>query len=96
MLKPTEHQCAWRDEALALRTVVAEQAQIIAEQGRVIAEHQQKIEALLAQMQSLERRILGPKSEKMPSPAKEVTVALPPVAGRSLADYAFVIDGGAS
>jgi len=79
MLEATEHHCLWRDEALALRKVVAEQAetiaeqaQVIAEQGRIIADHEQKIDAVLAQMQALERRILGPKSEKMPSPAKEL------------------------
>jgi transposase len=64
-LEPNDHECAWREEALALRKIVAEQAQ-------VIVEHGQKVEAVLAQMQALERRMLGPKSEKMPPPIDEL------------------------
>jgi hypothetical protein len=57
-LEPTDHRCQWREEALALRKLVADQAE--------------KLEAVLGQMQALERRVLGPKSEKMPPPAEEL------------------------
>lgn len=53
-----DHQCPWREEALALRVVVAEL--------------EQKIAAVMGQLQALERRVLGPKSEKMPAPAQEL------------------------
>lgn len=64
-MEPNDHDCAWREEALALRKVVAEQSAVIADYG-------QKLEAVLAQMQALERRVLGPKSEKMPPPVEEL------------------------
>ena len=64
-MEPADHDCPWRAEALALRKVVAEQGQVIVEYG-------QKLDAVLAQMQALERRVLGPKSEKMPPPAREL------------------------
>lgn len=57
-MEPSDHQCTWRDEALALRGEVAEL--------------KQQIGAVLAQMQALERRMLGPKSEKMPPPVEEL------------------------
>jgi transposase len=57
-LESDDHQCAWRDEALALRTEVAELKQQLA--------------AVVGQMQALERRVLGPKSEKMPPPVEEL------------------------
>jgi transposase len=64
-LEPKDHDCQWREEALALRKVVGEQAQVIQEYG-------QKLDAVLGQMQALERRVLGPKSEKMPPPSSEL------------------------
>jgi transposase len=57
-LEPTEHECAWRQEALALRAEVAEL--------------KQQLSAVVGQMQALERRVLGPKSEKMPPPVEEL------------------------
>ena len=57
-LEPADHDCPWREEALALRKLVADQAE--------------KLEAVLGQMQALERRVLGPKSEKMPPPGTEL------------------------
>lgn len=57
-MEPTDHDCSWRDEALTLRKLVSDQAE--------------KLDAVLAQMQALERRVLGPKSEKMPPPAEEL------------------------
>jgi len=44
----------------------------VAELEAIVADLTGKLEAVLAQMQALERRVLGPKSEKMPSPAKEL------------------------
>jgi transposase len=57
-LEPPDHQCQWRNEALELRTIVADLTE--------------KLEAVLGQMQALERRVLGPKSEKMPPPSSEL------------------------
>ena len=58
-----EHQCEWRAryEELAARTS-AELAKERAERAELGA----KLEVLMAAMQALERRVLGPKSEKMP------------------------------
>lgn len=53
-----DHDCPWRDEALALR-------------GE-LDELKQQLSAVLTQMQALERRVLGPKSEKMPPPQAEL------------------------
>jgi transposase len=57
-LEPSDHNCAWREEAMALRAEVTEL--------------KQQLTAVLAQMQALERRVLGPKSEKMPPPSSEL------------------------
>ncbi len=57
-MEPTDHDCPLR--------------QVVAEQAQEIGELKQQIAAVLAQMQSLERRVLGPKSEKMPPPAQEL------------------------
>jgi transposase len=57
-LEPNDHQCAWREEAVALRGEVAEL--------------KQQLSAVVGQMQALERRMLGPKSEKMPPPVEEL------------------------
>ena len=64
-MEPTDHDCP-------LRQVVAEQGQVVAKQGQLIAELKQQLVAALAQMQVLERQVLGPKSEKMPPPAQEL------------------------
>jgi transposase len=55
---PDDHHCPWREEALALRQQVAEM--------------DAKLAAVVAAMQALERRVLGPKSEKMPPPENEL------------------------
>ena len=55
---PDDHRCAWRTEAEALR-------------GRV-GELDGKLAALTAAMEALTRRVLGPTSEKMPPPEKEL------------------------
>jgi transposase len=57
-LEPSSHECPWRSEALALRGEVAEL--------------KQQLGAVVAQMQAFERRVLGPKSEKMPPPIEEL------------------------
>jgi transposase len=59
-----DHQCPWRDEAKRLAV----------EGERLGAE----VEELKQKFASLERRLLGPKSEKMPSMADEVRRARPP------------------
>jgi transposase len=55
---PDDHHCPWREEALALRERVPEL------EGQMAA--------LKAAMEALERRVLGPKSEKMPPPESEL------------------------
>jgi len=55
---PDDHRCAWRTEAEVLR-------------GRV-GDLEAKLAAVLAAMEALERRVLGPKSEKMPPPESEI------------------------
>lgn len=55
---PADHDCAWHDEALALRGTVVDL--------------ENKLAAVMAAMELLERRVLGPKSEKMPPPASEL------------------------
>ena len=57
-MEPTDHDCP-------LRLVVAEQAE-------ELAALKQQLAAVLAQMQAFERRVLGPKSEKMPPPVAEL------------------------
>lgn len=68
-MEPADHQCPWRDEVNELRRVVAE----------LTIRHQRELDELSAQLtaattalESLERRVLGPKSEKMPPPASEL------------------------
>lgn len=46
--------------------------QVVADQQRLITELSDKLAAVTQQLQSLERRVLGPKSEKMPPPADEL------------------------
>jgi transposase len=55
---PDDHHCPWREEAERLR-------------GE-IDELRAKLAAVMSAMESLERRVLGPKSEKMPPPEKEL------------------------
>jgi transposase len=55
---PDDHRCTWRDEAEALRGKVDDLTS--------------KLAAVMTAMESLERRVLGPKSEKMPPPEKEL------------------------
>jgi transposase len=53
-----DHDCPWKAEALVLR-------------GRV-AELEAKLVAVLSTVEALERRVFGPKSEKMPPPESEL------------------------
>jgi transposase len=53
-----DHRCPWREEAEALRFRVAEL--------------EAKLATVLVAMEALERRVLGPKSEKMPPPESEL------------------------
>ncbi|MDQ3400841.1 MAG: IS66 family transposase [Chloroflexota bacterium] len=64
MAPPDDHPCSWRDEAERL---AAESAQRAAE-----------IEELKQKLAALERRVLGPKSEKMPAMSGEVAKKRPP------------------
>jgi len=55
---PDDHHCPWREEAEGLRAELADM--------------QEKLAAVTAAMEALTRRVLGPKSEKMPPPEKEL------------------------
>jgi len=55
---PDDHHCPWREETEKLR-------------GELVAV-QDKLAAVMAAMEALERRVLGPKSEKMPRPETEL------------------------
>lgn len=57
-------ECAWRKEARALR-------------GQV-GDLEAKLTALQTTVEGLQRRLFGPKTEKMPSPAKELRSRKPP------------------
>src|SRR5205809_7505994 len=58
MGEPPDHDCPLR--------------QVVADQQRVIVELTEKLAAVTQQLQTLERRVLGPKSEKMPPPVEEL------------------------
>jgi transposase len=51
---------------------IREQVAVIARHSEALKEQEQKLEAVLAQMQTLERRVFGPKGEKMPPVEKEL------------------------
>ena len=70
-MEPTDHQCPWRVEVEELRRVVAE---LTIRHQRELDEHTAKLSAAMAALEAIERRLLGPKSEKlkMPPPAKEL------------------------
>lgn len=55
---PHDHHCPWREEAETLRVE--------------LDEVRAKLAAVMTAMESLERRVLGPKSEKVPPPEKEL------------------------
>ena len=58
---PDDHRCAWRDEAEAQRDKVKDLT------GQV-DDLTGKLAAVMTAMEALERRVIGPKSEKMPPP----------------------------
>jgi transposase len=68
---PAGHDCPWRHEAFRLR---GENEALKAR----IAELEAKLVAVLATMEVLERRVFGPKSEKMPPPESELRKNEPP------------------
>jgi transposase len=68
-LESVEHQCPWRDEALRLQRVAEELT--LRHQGE-LAELRGKLLAATTALEALERRVLGPKSERMPSPTSEL------------------------
>jgi transposase len=68
-LEPADHQCPWRDEVNELWRVVAE---LTIRHQRELDELSAKLAAATTALESLERRVLGPKSEKMPPPASEL------------------------
>ncbi len=65
------HRCAWREEAERQRVELG----ALREQAD---ELRGKLVAALAAIESLERRVFGPKSEKMPPPAQELRRKAPP------------------
>lgn len=71
MAPPDDHPCYWRDEAERL---AAEKDVLAGEAERRAAE----VEELKQKLAALERRVLGPKSEKMPAMSGEVAKKRPP------------------
>jgi transposase len=61
---PDDHRCPWRDEAEGLRTE--------------LDEVRGQLAAVTTAMEALTRRVLGPKSEKVPPPEKELRKDEPP------------------
>jgi transposase len=62
---PDDHHCPWREEAEALRGKLDEM------QSK-LDDLQSKLDGVTAVMEALTRRVLGPKSEKIPPPEKEL------------------------
>jgi len=62
---PDDHHCPWREEAERLRVEVAG---VRAE----LEEVRGQLAAVMTAMAALERRMLGPKSERVPPPEKEL------------------------
>ena len=62
---PGDHHCPWREEAERLRV---ELAGVRTESEEVRG----KLAAVMSAMEALERRVLGPKSEKIPPHEKEL------------------------
>ena len=66
-----EHRCIWRTEAEGLRTRVGD----LEVKATQVDELEGKLAALTAAMEALTRRVLGPKSEKMPPPEQVLIAA---------------------
>lgn len=63
-----DHHCGWRTETERLQTRVTE----LEARAERVDDLEGKLAAAIAAIEALERRVLGPKSEKMPSPEKEL------------------------
>jgi transposase len=61
---PDDHDCEWRARATELERELADTRRTL---GAELDDTKQKFEAVVAAMQALERRVLGPKAEKMPT-----------------------------
>ena len=65
-----DHHCIWRQKYEELQSTTAveleKQRAEIDEQQSALDDQQAKLEAVMHAMQALERRVLGPKTEKMP------------------------------
>ena len=68
-MEPVDHQCPWRDEVTKLRQALDDVTQ---QHRRELDDLAGKLIAATTALESLERRVLGPKSEKMPPPASEL------------------------
>ena len=67
-----DHRCAWRDEAERLQVRVTDLEGKLAAKSSEVDDLAGKLTAIATAMEALERRVLGPKSEKMPPPEKEL------------------------
>jgi len=67
-----DHQCAWRDEAGRLAAELTGALDAQADLLKAHAAMAAQVEELTQKFASLERRLLGPKTEKMPPMAGEV------------------------
>lgn len=72
------HDCRWRREADTLRQEAAENRAHLKTQGEQLATQNEQLKALLARVDQVEhklalatKQIIGPKSERMPTPEEE-------------------------
>jgi hypothetical protein len=76
LLPATEHECAWKAEALALRAELAELKPLVAQavaQAAQAAEQAEKVPELEHQLDILKKQVFGPRSERRPPPYKAPT-----------------------
>jgi hypothetical protein len=77
-LATTRHDCRWRREADALRKEAAENREQLTSQAQQLAAQTEQLKAVLARVDQMEhklalatKQIIGPKSERMPTPEQE-------------------------
>lgn len=70
---PDDHLCAWRDEAVRLKARLDQAFTQLEQTTTAFEEASDKLDALSAHVEALERRLFGPKSEKLPPVASELS-----------------------
>ena len=72
-----DHHCPWREEALRLRAENEQLKQEVRVLRCTVVDLQTTVSKLTHEMESMKRRLLGPKSERMPSIEDELTGEAP-------------------